>query len=336
MSETLLRHLECLKLLSRDRKQSSTDIHRRLEDRGYKVSKRTVERDLQILSIPFGLESDERNKPFGWKYASNVSVNLFPGLSETEALSFLMLKQFSNRLLPTSISEDLDPYFRNATRKLSDDVSQSAVRNWPSKVRIVEPNQPLLRPKITPKVQQEVYAALFRSKQIRITYLPAGKKEAREYFPVNVLGLIEHGPVLYLVVTFLEYVDIRILALHRIQSASILESDIKRPADFNLDTYIASGAFGFGGDIQEIKLEIHFYNGAGLHLLETPLSAEQSVQKLDESTLAIKATVRNTRRLHWWLLGFGADIEVVGPVHLREDIRQSLATASSRYQETDQ
>lgn len=332
MSETLLRHFECLKLLSRDRKQSATEIHERLEERGHKVSKRTVERDLQMLSIPFGLVSDERNKPFGWKYASSVSVSLFPGLSETEALSFLMLKQFSKRLLPTSIAEDLDPYFKHASRKLSDDVSQSAVRKWPNKVRIVEPNQPLLRPTIVPQVQKEVYAALFRGNQIRITYLPAGRKEAREYSPVNLLGLVEHGPVLYLVVTFLEYVDIRILALHRIQSAAMLKSNIKHPPNFDLDTYIASGAFGFGGDEQEIKLEIHFFNGAGLHLLETPLSVDQTAREIEESTLAITASVRNTRRLGWWLLGFGADVEVVGPAHLRENIRQSLALAGGRYE----
>jgi predicted DNA-binding transcriptional regulator YafY len=332
MSETLLRQFECLKFLSRDRKKSATEIHRHLEDRGHKVSRRTIERDLQMLSTPFGLVSDERNKPFGWKYADSVSVSLFPGLSETEALSFLMLKQFSKRLLPTSIAEDLDPYFKNAGRKLSDEVSQSAVRKWPHKVRIVDPNQPLLRPEIAPQVQQEVYAALFRGKQISITYLPAGKKDPREYSPVNLLGLVEHGPVLYLVVTFLEYADIRILALHRIQSATMLESNTRHPANFDLDTYIASGAFGFGGDAQEIKLEVHFFNGAGLHLLETPLSLDQSERKIDGTTLAITASVFNTRRLHWWLLGFGADVEVVGPAHLREDVRQSLAVASSRYE----
>lgn len=332
MSETLLRHFECLKFLSRTRKKSATEIHRHLEDCGYKVSKRTVERDLQMLSTPFGLVSDERNKPFGWKYADSVSVNLFPGLSETEALSFLMLKQFSKRLLPTSIAKDLDPYFRNASRQLSDDVSQSAVRKWPNKVRIVDPIQPLLRPQIAPQVQQEVYAALFHGKQISISYLPAGKKDARAYTPVNLLGLVEHGPVLYLVVTLLTYDDIRILALHRIQSAVMLESKVRQSADFDLDAYIGSGAFGFGGDAQEISLEIHFFNQAGSHLLETPLSIDQSARQLDAGTLAITASVFNTPRLRWWLLGFGADVEVLGPAQLREDIKQSLAVANSRYQ----
>lgn len=75
----------------------------------------------------------------------------------------------------------------------------------------------------------------------------------------------------------------------------------------------------------------HFFNGAGRLLLETPLSIDRSAQEIDASTLAITASVRITRRLHWWLLGFGADVEVVGPVHLRAEIRQCLAMASSRY-----
>jgi hypothetical protein len=41
-----------------------------------------------------------------------------PGLSETEALSFLLLKQFASRLLPSSIEDDLEFYFKNASKAL--------------------------------------------------------------------------------------------------------------------------------------------------------------------------------------------------------------------------
>jgi predicted DNA-binding transcriptional regulator YafY len=331
MSETLLRYIEVLKLLSRDRKLSSSEIHQRLAQRGYCTSKRTIERDLQMLSIPFGLESDDRSKPFGWKYGSNVAVNPLPGLSEPEALSFLMLKQFSERLLPDSIHEDLKPYFKEAARKLSAEVSHSAVRNWPGKVRSIEPHQPLLRPRIDSQVQREVHAALLRGKQVQITYLAAGDQEVREYATVNLLALVESGAVLYLVATFFEYQDIRLLALHRIQSVSVLETDTGRPVGFDIDAYIASGAFGFGGDAKEIKLEIRLFNGRGRHLLETPLTADQLVRKIDDSTLAITATVLDTRRLRWWLLGFGGDVEVVRPVALRKYMRQEILAATARY-----
>jgi hypothetical protein len=47
-----------------------------------------------------------------------------PGLSETEALSFLLLKQFASRLLPSSIEDDLEFYFKNASQALSENISK--------------------------------------------------------------------------------------------------------------------------------------------------------------------------------------------------------------------
>ena len=333
MSQTLLRQFECLKMLSRERKISTTEICQRLEQRGHTVSQRTVQRDLQMLSIPFGLESDERDKPFGWKFSSDTVASLFPGLSETEALSFLMLKQFASRLLPTTVIDDLDPYFKNARRTLSTEVSHSAVHTWPAKVRTVDQNQPVIKPEIPPEIQKEVYAALFRDKQICLTYLSSGKQEAREFSHANLLGLVEHGPVLYLVVTLLDYTNIRILALHRVKAASMLETDTKRPADFDLDNYIASDAFGFGadGDGEEIQLEIKFFNNAGAHLIETRLSTEQTEQHIDATTVIISSPARNTRRLQWWIRGFGADVEVISPQLLRDKIKLSLDAAGDRY-----
>lgn len=331
MSDTLLRNMEMLKLLARDRKLSASEIQQRLEGNGYKTSKRTIERDLQTLSIPFGLEVDDRNKPYGWRFANNVSISLVPGLSETEALSFLLLKQFSSRLLPASMKDDLAPYFREAQRKLSNDVSHSAVRTWPKKVRCVDPHQPLLAPAIDPAVQKEVHAALLRGKQISVVYRSGRQHDAKEYSPINVLGLVELGAIVYLVATFLAYQDIRIIALHRIQKATMLKTDTKVPAGFSLDDYIASGAFGFGKTGQNLDIELRFYNGAGAHLLEARLAEDQVVEEFDNGTLSIKASIPDTQRLRWWILGFGANVEVVGPPALRETIYQALEDAADRY-----
>lgn len=336
MSDTLLRQMEMLKLLSRDRKLSAADIQRRLENKGYKTSKRTVERDLQMLSIPFGLEADERNKPYGWRYASDVSVSLVPGLSETEALSFLMLQQFSSRLLPAMLKDDLTPYFREARRKLSDDVSRSAVRTWPGKVRSVEPHQPLLAPPVSGHVQREIHAALLRGKQVSVAYRGGRRNEIRDYSPVNVLGLVQHGAIIYLVATFFTYEDVRILALHRITEACMLDTDAKVPANFDLDAYVASGAFGFGAVGKTIDIELHFYHSAGTHLLESRLAEDQQVEERSDGTLVVRASVPDTRRLRWWILGFGADVEVIQPPELRADIRRSVEQAAVHYRQAAQ
>ena len=331
MSETVLRQIECLKLLSKDRSRTANEIHKALEDRGFKTSKRTVERDLQMLSGSVGIIADEEQKPFGWKYSKDVALSLMPGLSETEALSFLLLKQFASRLLPSSIEDDLEFYFKSAAKSLTENVSKSAVRTWPNKVRTVETSLALQQPNNDPVVQKELYNALFRSRQVEISYRPAGKPEARSYSPINVLGLIEHGAVIYVVTNFEGYDNIRLLALHRIRKVKMLDTATVTPPGFNLDEYIASDGMGFGGDGNEIQLVLRFYDGAGYPFLETTLSKDQTATKITDDIIEISATVQNPARLHRWILSHGDAVEVLAPIELRAEIKRSLSEAGDRY-----
>ena len=331
MSETILRQIECLKLLSKDRPRTASEIHKALEVRGFSTTKRTVERDLQMLSSVFGITVEDSQNPFAWRYGDDVALSFMPGLSETEALSFLLLKQFARRLLPMNIEDDLEFYFKNAEKALSENVSKSAVRAWPNKVRIVETNLALQRPTINPKVQKELHNALFRGQQVEIAYLSPGKAEARTYSPINVLGLVEHGAAIYAVVNFQKYKDVRIIALHRIRKAKMLDTRTVIPLGFNLDTFIENEGMGLGGDGNEIQLILRFYDNSGYPFLETKLSADQVVLKNSDGIIEISATVKNTMRLKRWLLGLGASVEILAPVDLRKQIKISLSDAASRY-----
>lgn len=330
MSEALKRHFDILKMLSKERALKTSDVHQKLEALGHSISKRTVERDLQNLSLTYPIVTDEKDNALWWRYAQGVAINLFPGLSEAEAVSFIMLKQFAQQLLPESLAQDLEPYFQEAKRTLSSGISKSAIRSWPDKIRTVPANQPLLKPHVSNEVQKEVHAALLRDQQIRVWYQAQGKPEPKEYV-INLLGLVEHGAAQYLVGNFEGHDSARILALHRIHAAQILPTKTNKIKDFDLDTYIASGAFGFSGDAPEIEVGLRFYNGAGFHLKETPLSKDQIVLEIDERTLEVTATVRDNKRFRWWLLGFGEDVEIILPRELRSSISLALSNALGKY-----
>lgn len=331
MSEALKRHFDILKMLSKDRALKTIDIHQRLESLGHEISKRTVERDLQSLSLTYPIVTDEKDNALWWRYAQGVVINLFPGLSEAEAVSFIMLKQFAEQLLPESLAQDLEPYFQEAKRTLSKGITKSAIRSWPDKIRTVPANQPLLKPHVSNEVQKEVHAALLRDQQIRVWYQAQGKPEPKEYV-INLFGLVEHGAAQYLVANFEGHDSARILALHRIHAAEMLPSKTQKPKDFDLDVYIASGAFGFSSDAPEIEVVLRFYNGAGFHLKETPLSAQQRVLEIDARTLEVIATVRDNRRFRWWLLGFGADVNIVKPLSLRKFVSNQMQNALVQYE----
>jgi predicted DNA-binding transcriptional regulator YafY len=330
MSDALKRHFDILKMLSKDRALKTHDVHQKLEALGHDISKRTVERDLQSLSLTYPIVTDEKDNALWWRYAQGVAINLFPGLSEAEAVSFIMLKQLAEQLLPESLAQDLEPYFQEAKRTLSSGITKSAIRSWPDKIRTVPANQPLMKPFVPHEVQKEVHAALLRDQQLRVNYQAQGKPAPKEYV-INLFGLVEHGAAQYLVVNFDGHEAERIIALHRIHRAEMLPSKTNKLKDFDLDVYIASGAFGFSGEAPEIKVVLRFYNGAGFHLKETPLAADQQARDIDAQTLEVSATVRDNKRFHWWLMGFGADVEVLAPRSLRNLVSKKLRAAIEFY-----
>ena len=66
IDKTLYRQWTMLRLIPRHpRKISATDLTERLNELGYAINKRTVERDLKMFEELFGLVVDDRSRPYG-------------------------------------------------------------------------------------------------------------------------------------------------------------------------------------------------------------------------------------------------------------------------------
>ncbi|MEN4828790.1 WYL domain-containing protein [Pseudomonas sp. P39-UII1] len=74
---TLSRQWALLRQLpSRSPGITSAELVWRLRDVGFNVSKRTVERDLNELSLIFPLERNDKSIPFGWHWSANGAGDL--------------------------------------------------------------------------------------------------------------------------------------------------------------------------------------------------------------------------------------------------------------------
>ena len=325
---TLLRQWQLLRLLPRyPQKITASDLRTRLLAEGYQTTKRTVERDLLSLSVVFPVSLDDRQKPFGWSWQKNAPILDVPGLTAPQALAFALIQRFLAPLLPASTLGDLGPYFKTAEQQLNTLPKGRGLPSWVNKIRVVHPAQSLIPPRIKPEAQRAVYEALLNNRQIRIAYHKRGAQGPVEY-TVHPLGLVQRGPVTYLVGTLFHYDDILLLAVHRILSAIMLDEPVNYPKDFTLDKYIASGALDFGNG-EQIRLEAIFHAAAAEHLHETALSADQVIHPLDDERVRVSATVLATPQLSWWLLAFGEQVEVLKPARLR---REMAATAKAMAQ----
>ena len=329
--DTLLRQWQMLRMIPRHpHKVTAKSLHEKLKSEQFDVTKRTVERDLLSLSELFPLVSDERDKPYGWSWSKDAPVFDLPGLSHNEALALAMVEQHLNNLLPSSTLSQLQPYFSAARHHLSDIPQSERARSWLDKVRTVPTSQPLLPPSVKSDVQSVVFEALLADKQLSISYLKRGEDVITEY-RIHPLAAVQRGGITYLSCRIADYDDLRTMALHRIQSASMLDDAVRTPEDFSIDKVISRGKFGFGlGNM--IQLEAVFYNGSGDHLFETALSADQVLTEQANSTLKVSATVADTPQLAWWLLGLSDSVEVIKPEKLRFTMATTIAKMQNRYQ----
>lgn len=326
--DVIARQWGLLKLLpSRSPGRTAKELADALGLDGFRVSKRTVERDLINLSRLFPIMCNDKGMPYGWYWAEGARLDL-PSLSVTEALSLTLIAQYLRPLVPASLLRTLEPRFQLAASKLAATTAANPASRWTDKVASVPPTLALLPPKVDADVLETVQDALLADEQLDVAYRSAGKTAASE-MRLHPLGLVQRGPVSYLVAGAFKYDNARLFALHRFQKAQRVNEAVRRPKGFSLDRYIASGALDFGGGGQLVLEAIVSKQLAG-HLTETPLAKNMKLN--DQGTeIRLSATVTDSPQLRWWILSHGAAIHVLKPDALQTEIARALQTAAGRY-----
>ncbi len=322
------RLLEILKRLpTRGAGISARELTDWLTDEGFEVSKRTVERDLSALAVHFQLVYNDKSVPYGWRWMSDA-VTEFPALTVADAMSLHLVEDLLAPLLPAALLESLRPRFRQARKKLDSLAKEHPNSRWLDKVRHVPPTLPLLPPKIVEGVLATMQEGLLADRQLEIAYQRPGDEEAMA-LRLHPLGLVQRGPVTYLVATAFTYTDVRLYAIHRITGASVLTEPAHRPDGFSLDEYIAQGALQFG-DGRTIRLKARVSPWLADILTETPLTADQRLEPIGEE-LRLTATITDSWQLRWWILSQGQGITVLEPEEVRKEIAEELEKSELNY-----
>ena len=87
MGTTIIRQWHLLTLLPKGpRRIDTAALEERLRARGLDVHRRTIQRDLVELATVFPIVSDERSKPYGWRWADDAellcAIPALPGVRE--------------------------------------------------------------------------------------------------------------------------------------------------------------------------------------------------------------------------------------------------------------
>lgn len=330
MSDTTLRYLEMLQLVPRYPQSISTgELQQKLAEQGFDINVRSIQRDLEKLSLRFPLIADESSRPFRWSFDAGASARMLPTLDMSTAITLELARAYLSPILPNRVMQHLEPHFREAHAVLKRNGNPLA--HWPEKIRLISRGLGNNRPDIDAEVLEIVTQALLDEHQCRITYCARNWKQPED-ITVHPLGLVFRDPNTYLIATIDGRDGVRQLVMHRVSRAQALPDRIDKPDGFDLDGFIDSGAMHVLRSQQSVDLHLRCDKPVLLHLLETPLAENQQVLNETETDFEVKVKLADSQDLRWWLLAQSPHIDIIEPAWLRQDISDTLTKALGRHQ----
>lgn len=198
-------------------------LYQAVKRKGYRVSKRTVERNLVDLSSIFPLTTDTVGKANSWSWMKGAPAVQVPGMSAEEAMVFRLAQLHLERLLPASMFGSLRPYFATAERTLNALDSRSSKRRLLDRVRVVARGRGPVAEDVASRVKETILRGLLEQRKVALTYLdPRSDKESGRII-VSVQGIVQRMMVVMVVVTNERSTRPRSLRMHRIASARLLD-----------------------------------------------------------------------------------------------------------------
>lgn len=330
--DTLLRLLTLLRLIPPfPRYTTAPVLHEKLHDRGFSVDLRTVQRDLQRLSVPFSLIDQEEGGRKRWSHSESAPLDL-RDMEPATALALYLAEDHLKNLLPQSVLDLLGPQFSKARNYLGE-LETNHLSHWARSVRALPNGKALLPAPIKPEVWREVSTSLLERKQLRVSYLSRSKGEPKPML-LHPAGLLSRHSVSYLIGSVESYDDLRQFALHRIQTAECLNEPARLRADFTINDYVHQD-LNTAAPINQVELIADVSPQIAWLLSETPLSPEQSLETLPDSDWRrLRATVPDDQETLWWVFGLGENVRLHQPKRWIDVIKEKLTKMSGLYRQS--
>jgi predicted DNA-binding transcriptional regulator YafY len=293
--------------------------------------KRNLQRDLKQLEQYGITESGDSPEGLKWSLVKD-SMYLTAQLSPADALCFAIIEQFVQPVMPNVLSPYLTRLFEKSKQLLSSLSYHNKLKTWLDKIYIENKGQPLIPAKIDNDVRCCVYDALLSENTLQLEY--KNKSGESSDATIQPLGLVVRAHIQYLIVQYVGYDDIRMLAMNRITSCKRTNVNFDYPIEFNLKEYVQKGKTGLAYSDSPVEFEGIFTGFAAEIVMETAIAENQTLSfypSENDDKLLVKASITLNYDFETWLLGLANNVEVIKPESLRLLLIERLQAAVKLY-----
>ena len=291
----------------------------------YGVSRRTIMRDIEFLRDRYEapLEYDKTRKGYHYTDPTFMIQNVLLTEGDLFTISTIMplMEQYKNTPLENS--------FKNIMDKISEmlpnhvDVNTSFLNE---DIRFI--TDPL--PKIDSKVFSTIFESIKLKKSISVEYRSIDKLEYKTKI-IDCYKVICQKGNWYVLGYSQNKKEIRIYALSRIQSVTLLDEKFTIPDDFCLSDYVDL-SFGIWTNREEpLEYELLFSPKINTYVLERDWHTNQIVEQKEDGSVLLKFKSNQKQQVLSWVLSFGDAVTVLNPPEFINQIKTVIQKIEKKY-----
>lgn len=287
------------------------------------VSERTFHRDKKImeeLGVPIYYDNHLKE----YKILDNFRFKA-PNLDQKETEAVLMAaKEYQNRSFP--MKKELESGLAKVYNSLPEFLKNS-MGSYIKNYEII--SDPFVDLEEHQQKFEELKKAINNGNRILINYysMSSDQTTERKLDPYN-LFFNNGAPYLY---AFCHLrAEKRIFRIDRIKEIKLTVEDFVLPSDFSLAEEL-DNAWGVEQGKEEMEVEVKFIGRAARFVPEYHWSDKQEIKELKENEIIFKVKTGSREEIKKWILGYGAEAEVLRPTDLRKEMKAELEEMIKNY-----
>tara|TARA_B110000211_G_scaffold50078_1_gene54753 strand:+ start:3752 stop:4726 length:975 start_codon:yes stop_codon:yes gene_type:complete len=319
------RHLSILELVPIAPSSISTQkLQHRLCERGFDISTRMLQRDLQSLYEQgcFGLGKDTRSKPYGWSINAQWRGGNAKVMSSEMAEHYLLLEQLLPQSVPSDVKYSVHIKAEQALKRFN-----GHVPDW-----LATLPKPSLKVNIDAQLVAQIEHAIKHKRAVSAELYRVLYDEAHwlKFAELSFYNLVEQGGVLMAQFMVGKLHDkCYQMPVYRIRNVHILQKTRREPSTEQLKSLRSAINKGMKQEAIELIVKVPSHSAVNQGFIE--LGELIDKQQIDDKNVLFTYQTIDTEQLTDELFKCAHWLEVVKPEKLRQRITTKLKAAANIY-----
>ena len=294
----------------------------RIAEGGKRSSTRSLRRYLAVLSdAGFPWYFDRVTNTY--RFADGYSLKRLD-LSSGELFGLVALRSFGASI-GGAIGQSIDEITEKLLGSSGRSTQAKAIAPTPFAFRLAE-----IRLDEAGERAFSLFAAGERTSR-SVAFVYSDKESVKSERTVDPYGFIVSSGRIYCVAYDHGRRDKRVFAVDNVSDPKLLARTFVKPPDFDVEAYAAASISGVMHGTQTTPVQVRFEPRVAKAAIAARVVAERQIVRNDDGSADIEYSVADVDELVRWVLGWGAQAEVVGPPEARRRLTALVRDIAAKY-----